>query len=202
MKKDYSELSFFELKTECKKQGLFAKGTKVELLKRLNGENSTKEQQKEVVEKIERSEKKIEAPSPTPDVTSIEALQPYHNTRVNKLASFKPDVRLSNVPDPEFYKEWVNDERFEILDKKLSIIASGKGTWKFYLDPQLVQSQYPNNDKVKPGSAGAYQVEFTGRLHGNQSTTLIDTDQQILTYAGYYFNNRYETGKNNQKTVF
>ena len=45
---DYSDMSYFQLKTECAKQGLDTKGTKVELLGRLGVDASVSEIKEEV----------------------------------------------------------------------------------------------------------------------------------------------------------
>lgn len=180
---DYSELSYFQLKAECSKLGKSPKGTKDDLIARLNGEEveevKTESQNKEAVD---RGEKIIKAQSPNPEQKPIDAKSPLHSERLDRLQLLKPDSRIRHAVDPEIYKEWVNNERLEVLKNKLDPIVAGKGKFDFVLKP---------ND-------GVFGVEFTGGVLGKNYTTLIDTDAQIVKQASFYFNSRLHSGKNGQ----
>lgn len=179
---DYSELAYFQLKAECSKKGLSSKGTKDELLARLNGEETEVKDVSKEKESLDRGEKIIKAESPNPEQKPIEAKSPQHNERLDRLQLLKPDSRIRHAADPEIYREWVNNDRLEMLSNKLSPIAAGKGKYEFILKP----------------NEGSFGVQFTGGVLGKNYTTLIDTDAQIVKQASFYFNSRLRSGTNGQ----
>ena len=169
---DYNEMAYFQMKTECKKQGLNAKGTKEQLLSRLNGEAQAKTP--------EEPKPQIKAPLPTTPKNPVIITEATEE----ELAQFLPKASHTPKIDTSKYKPWLTNERLQELENQIAPIASGRGKFRFDI----------NHEK------GAFQVEFSGGAAGLESTTLIDTDSQIVRRAQHYFTARLAQGGNGQKS--
>lgn len=121
----------------------------------------------------EQPEPEIKAP--TPETTIIQATQ-------EELNAFLPGATGKPVIDTSKYAAWLTNERLEKLTNKIAPLAAGKGSFKFDIDHE----------------GGAYQIEFRGKGPVVESTTLIDTDNQIIARATQYFNARLAMGGNGQ----
>ena len=97
-----------------------------------------------------------------------------------ELERFLPEATFMPKTDSTRYQAWLTDERLRKLGAQLDTLAAGKGRWEYLIDH----------------NTGGYQVQFSGRLQGLVSTTLIDTDNQILQQARHYFNARLVRGGN------
>lgn len=97
-----------------------------------------------------------------------------------ELERFLPEAKFLPEIDKKRYEAWLTDERLRRLGAQLDTLSAGKGRWEYLIDHE----------------GGSYQVQFSGRLQGLQSTTLIDTDNQILQQAKHYFNARLVRGGN------
>lgn len=172
---DYSELSYYAMKSECKKQGLNSKGKMPILLARLNGTEPLNA--KLPVPEIEPpKEDTVDAPPPVPEETKILAPTPDELDKYLPYAVLRPEVDVSR------YEDWLTADRLQVLENKLAPLAAGKGTFRFDID-------YPNS---------AFQVSLEGGAQGPISTTLIGRDSQIVKLAQHYFTARLSVGKNNQ----
>lgn len=171
MSNDYQEMTYFQLKAECKKQNLDSTGKKPELLARLGVVDTSPA----------LPEEDISAKLPEPEQSAPAIKTPTEE----ELQKFLPDATGIEPINPGKYQAWTNNERLAKLENKLSPIAAGKGRVEFLLDDEK----------------GAYQVQFSGRPLGPISTTLIDTDQQIVKQAQFYFTARVAIGKNGQKST-
>lgn len=152
---NYQEMTYRQIQEECKKEGINAKGTHIELLARLG-----------VTEK---------QPKP-PEGTPKKLVPPTQE----QLERFLPGAQFVPEIDKSRYDAWLTDERLRKLAGQLDTLAAGKGRWEYLIN---------HND-------GSYHVQFSGRLQGLVSTTLIDTDNQILQQAKHYFNARLVRGGN------
>ena len=185
---DYQELSLFELKEECKRAGLDSKGTKAELIARLNGvEDSaveaTQEAEQVAAEQEEvQEETKLQAAKPEetvqPDLTQASTPDANVESRIERMQQFLPSNTGLVPKDATQYAPWVSEERLSKLENALKHMSAGKGSFKMHVD---------NN-------ACEYYVTFQGGGQGITSTTLIDTDQQILKEANLHFNGRFHKG--------
>ena len=160
----YNDLPYFALKQECKKKQISAKGTRAELLDRLNGVDVVESIKSEPVEP--ESVKSTIITQATPEA----------------LSRFLPDMVSTPKIDVTKYAPWLTSERLTTLENKIAPIAAGKGSFKFDLNHK----------------GAAYQCEFYGGASGPESTTLIDTDNQIVARAKHYFNARLAVGTNAQ----
>ena len=114
---DYSDMSYFQLKTECAKQGLDTKGTKVELLGRLGVDASVSE----IKEEVAKDEAKQEDYYTDPEFQ-------------DRLKSLRPDTNFIVRRDPKIFTPFIADSRLESLASKLDEISAGKGRWNYQLD--------------------------------------------------------------------
>lgn len=164
----YTDMTYFELKSECAKQGKSSKGKKEELVYRLEGQT---------VKIPEPPEKEILANPP-----ELEGKKPATPNEDDRLGIFMPEAEFTQQRDTSAYADWLTSERLEKLAGRLDAESTGKGKWEYQL----------NYEK------GSFQVEFDGRAIGKHGTTLIDTDNQIVKQAHYYFNARLAMGGNGQ----
>jgi hypothetical protein len=169
---DYEDMPYFQLKAECKKQGLDSTGKKPELLARLGVTRTA------VPENAPEPTLVDKLPTPNPEPHIVQATK-------EELEKFLPDAKFVPTIDCTRYEPWLTTERLEKLAARIEPIAAGKGKYRFDLD------------RVN----GAFQVEFSGKGPLLESTTLIDTDDQIVRRAQQYFNSRLVIGKNNQSSV-
>jgi len=119
-------------------------------------------------------EPEITAKAPTPAVilpATPEELQKYLPG-----ATFAPKVDTSK------YAAWLTEDRLKELEYKLAPIAASRGSFNFSINHK----------------GAAFQVEFFGGDSGPESTTLIDTDAQIVARARHYFTARMARGTNGQ----
>ncbi len=160
---DYSSMSYYEIKAECKKLKLDSKGTKETLLARLG---------------VLPAEPEPEVLAPEPE-KKILAATPEDLNRFLPSSTGKPPV------DNSKYAVWLTPERLNILENKIKPLAASRGKFRFNLDYE----------------GSAFQVEFSGKGPLLESTTLIDTDQQIVTRARVYFTTPLVVGKNNAQSA-
>lgn len=125
--------------------------------------------------------------SPEPDIEAKlpEPKAPIKIATQEELNKFLPDATGKAPIDTSKYNAWLTDARLEKLSGQIDPIAAGKGRYRYDIDREN----------------GAFQIEFSGRALGLYSTTLIDTDQQIIKQAQYYFNARVSVGKNAQQSA-
>ena len=172
--KEYEDMEYYALKSECAKMGINKKGTKEVLLKRIK--------ETKFPTPIEETETKAPKPegvikeTETPDGDGVVLASPHLP---------QSTVTIKSTENQRF-DPWLNPSRLEKLSNELSAIAANKGKFRFDI----------NHEKRE------FQVEFSGKLQGLISTTLIDTDKRIIKEATHYFNSRYVKGKNAQQTVF
>jgi len=179
--KEYEDMTYYHLKTECSKIGIKAKGTKEELLERIKNTKFPNpiEEQDIKAQKPTGKIKEIE----NPQGESIEMGGEGEEMKEEKATLASPWLPQSTAPiDDQRYEPWLRNERLESLNNELLPIASGKGKFEFVINKRTRE----------------FQVEFSGKVQGLCSTTLIDTDKRIVQEAGYYFNAKYAIGKNNQ----
>lgn len=112
---DYKEMSWTELKQECKKKGLDSIGKKVVLIERLEGKEKPVQPVGDVVVKTEETTKIVEATQ-------------------SELERFLPQSTFKPVVDCSKYEPWLTSERLQGLENKLRPLAAGKGSFKFELD--------------------------------------------------------------------
>ena len=184
--KEYEDMDYFALKSLCsKKLNINSKGTKEELLERIK---NTK-----FPNPIEEQE--IKAPKPEGKIIEIENPQGESVLTEEAGKEIKEDKAISASPylpqgetlvNDQKYSAWLSNKRLESLSNQLLPVSAGKGKFKFIIDRRTKE----------------FQVEFSGKVQGLCSTTLIDTDKRIVQEAGYYFNAKYAIGKNNQVRTF
>ena len=156
--------------------GINKKGTKEVLLKRIK--------ETKFPTPIEETETK--APKPEGVIKETETPEEDGVILIDDTNPHLPQstVTIKSTENQRF-DPWLNPSRLEKLSNELSAIAANKGKFKFDI----------NNEKRE------FQVEFSGKLQGLVSTTLIDTDKRIIKEATHYFNSRYVKGKNADQTV-
>ncbi|CAB4214399.1 hypothetical protein UFOVP1454_39 [uncultured Caudovirales phage] len=170
---DFQNMPYFTLKQECVKAGLNGKGTKKELLSRLAG-----------VVPVVVAQEPVQAEDVVLPVVAAPVVSPIIIPTQNDLERFMPNATHAAVIDVSKYAAWLTDERLGVLSEKIAPIAAGKGTFKYSINHK----------------GSAYQIEFFGGASGDESTTLIDTDAQIVRRAQHYFNARMAKGGNGQSS--
>lgn len=173
MTKNYEDMTYFQLKSECAKQGLDYKGNKAVLLKRLQGEEG-------VQEDLLAEEEIVEAPQKEEKVEPI-IIQP---TQEEIQRVLMPDqVRMmTNKRDIRQYAAHLDTERLAKLENRLNEIAAGKGTFTFDINY----------------NEGWATVKFMGGAGGPETMTLITSDEEIVKNARFYFSRRLAKGGNGQ----
>jgi len=168
-------MGYFDLKRECGKKGLGGKGTAAVLRARLKGTEEKDQASKPEV-------KAIPPQSTAPQNNVVDERKTTVAASSEELAKFLPTAINTPKVDNSRFEPWLTKERLAALDNKLSLISVGKGKFRFDLDYKK----------------SAFQVEFSGRPLGLNSTTLVATDEAILKEARFYFNARVSVGKNAQ----
>lgn len=169
--KDYTDMAYFALKAECKKQGLSAKGKKDVLLERLGA--SKKAPEEKVIEQEEIAS--------LPDAKPTQVLQATQE----ELNKYLPNVILHPTVDISRYEPWLTSERLEVLENKLKPIFAAKGSFKLQLDYEK----------------GSFGVEFDGGAAGKEYTTIIVEDNFLIQKAMQYCSRRLAKGGDGQVTT-
>lgn len=160
MSDNYEDKPLFELKEACEEKGINAKGTKSELIDKLNESMKIAEHEK--------------SNAPAPNEEALKRAEV-----IEKLHKFKPNISFVQATDEAIYEAWLTNQRLEQLGNMLRTQMAGKASFTF-------------NKKDR-------QVEFSGGIRGLWSTTLIDTDNQILGVARQY-TSRAARGSSGQKS--
>lgn len=115
---NYEEMSYYELKSECKKEKLDTKGTAAELRARLG----------------------VTASLPTPPETEIEAKLPVSEKKKilpptqADLEKYLPEATFVPKVDVKRYQPWLTEQRLKRLAGQLDTLAAGKGRWNYQID--------------------------------------------------------------------